>query len=381
MAAPDDSAERSHEPTPRRRQDARREGRILTSKDLGVFVATASGAAATLGLATLAPLGVERFADALANAAAARDAGDLSAALGRAAVHVLVPAAAIAVPVTLAAILLQAATGGLSWIAGNIAFKPDRINPLAGFGRMFSATALAELVKALAKVGLLGAATWWFLQEAFPTLVALQAKAPRDAGAMLFSLGARLFAILLGVLCLIGAADLLWQMRVHNRSLRMTPDEVRREMREDNGAPELKARLRRLQAEASRRGARERAALDDVPRATSVITNPQHFAVALYYVAGETPTPLILARGTDAMARRIVDRANRSGVPVLPVPPLARALYFSGDIGAAIDPRLYAAVAAILAHLWRLERGLRADLPDIDLPPDLRLDAFGRRQG
>jgi flagellar biosynthetic protein FlhB len=118
-----------------------------------------------------------------------------------------------------------------------------------------------------------------------------------------------------------------------------------------------------------------------VPRATSVITNPQHFAVALYYMPGETPTPLILARGTDAMARRIIDRARRAGVPVLPIPPLARALYFSGDIGAAIDPRLYAAVAAILAHLWRLERGIRTTLPDVDLPPELRLDAHGRRQG
>ncbi len=380
MAA-DDSAERTHEPTPRRRQDARREGRILTSKDLSVFVATASGAAATLGLATVAPVGIDHFADALAGVSAARDTRDLSAALGQAAVAVLVPAAAIAVPVILAAILLQAATGGLSWVSGNMAFKPERINPLAGFGRMFSATALAELVKALAKVGLLGAATWWFLQAAFPTIAALHTQSPRDAGGMLYHLGTQLFAILLGVLCLIGAADLVWQMRVHNKSLRMTPDEVRREMREDNGSPELKGRQRQRQAEVSRRGARERAALDDVPRATSVITNPQHFAVALYYSPGETPTPLILARGTDAMARRIIERANRAGVPVLPVPLLARALYFSGDIGAAIDPRLYAAVAAILAHLWRLERGMRTNLPDVDLPPELRLDAHGRKLG
>jgi flagellar biosynthetic protein FlhB len=190
----------------------------------------------------------------------------------------------------------------------------------------------------------------------------------------------RLFAALTLVLGVIGAADLLWQSHTMQKSLWMTFDEVKRENREDNGSPEVKGRLRRMQMEASRRGARERAALVDVPTASAVITNPTHFAVAIRYVPGQDNAPEIIATGRDRMAAQIIARARKAGVPILGMPPLARALYFTGEIGGVIHAGLYGAVAVVLAHVWRVERGLREDLPEIDLPDDLKFDAQGHRK-
>jgi flagellar biosynthetic protein FlhB len=287
----------------------------------------------------------------------------------------------VAVPAALAAVAVQAAAGGLHWIPRNLALRGDRLDPLAGLARIVSPRALVELGKALVKVVLMGAVVAAFAAAALPRLPALQDMPGAAAAATLAGLIFRLFWTLALVLAVAAAIDLLWQLRQHSQSLRMTLDEVRRESREDNGAPELKARQRRLQAEAARRGSRERAALADVPQATAIITNPQHFAVALRYVAGETAAPVIVARGTDAMAAQIVALGRKAGVPVLPLPPLARALYFTGEIGRPIPEGLFAAVAAVLAHLWRVERGMRDTLDTVELPPGMRFTAQGRRDG
>ena len=115
------------------------------------------------------------------------------------------------------------------------------------------------------------------------------------------------------------------------------------------------------------------------PRATAIVTNPTHFAVALRYVPGETRAPMIIAMGKGPMALEIMARGRKVGLAPVQIPLLARALYFTGDIGVEIDEQLYAAVAAVLAHVYRLDRGEGSDLPDIDLPPELRFSEFGQR--
>jgi flagellar biosynthetic protein FlhB len=381
MADGGDGAERSHEPTPRRREEARREGRILTSKDAAVFGTFAAAVLALQGLAALAPAAAPRWAAALRGAASAGFETAAVRALADAAWAVLAAGLGVAVPAALAAVAVQAAAGGLHWIPRNLALRGDRLDPLAGLGRIVSSRALVELGKALVKVVLMGAVVAAFAAAALPRLPALQDMPGTAAAAALAGLIFRLFWMLALVLAAAAAIDLLWQLRQHGRSLRMTLDEVRRESREDNGAPELKARQRRLQAEAARRGSRERAALAEVPKATAIITNPRHFAVALRYAAGETAAPVIVARGTDAIAAQIVALGRGAGVPVLPLPPLARALYFTGEIGRPIPEGLFAAVAAVLAHLWRVERGMRDTLDTVELPPGMRFDARGRRDG
>jgi flagellar biosynthetic protein FlhB len=231
----------------------------------------------------------------------------------------------------------------------------------------------------VAKVVLLGAVSLGVILQGLPELIVLGQMPLGDASNVMASFVIRLFGGMTLMLAIIGGADLAWQRHTHTKSLRMTFDEVKRENREDNGSPELKGKLRSLQIEASRRGSRERAALPDVPTATAIITNPTHFAVALRYRPGTDEAPVIIATGRDRMAAQVIERARKAGVPVLRMPPLARALYFTGDIGTPIHEGLYSAVAAVLAHVWRVDRGMAETPPEIDLPRDLRFDARGLR--
>ncbi|NEX45277.1 EscU/YscU/HrcU family type III secretion system export apparatus switch protein [Pseudotabrizicola algicola] len=379
MAENDDGAERSHEPTQKRLDEARREGRVLTSKEMMVFVTMAAGTLVIAASPLAGTYVAARWSSHLRLGPPETLDAALFSALGTAGFEVMAAALAVAVPVMLAAILAQAAMGGLGWSAKGYAFKPEKLDPMKGLGRMVSLTALVELGKALAKVGLLLSVTFWVVYDAMPEIVVLGDMPTGDAAKLFANLAFRLFAAMTLVLGLIGIADLLWQSHKMQQSLRMTFDEVKRESREDNGSPEVKGRLRRMQIEASQRGSRERAALAHVPTASAVITNPTHFAVAVRYTAGVDEAPTIIATGRDQMARQVIERARKAGVPILGLPPLARALYFTGEIGSQIHVGLYGAVAAVLAHIWRIERGLREDLPEIDLPEDLQFDALGHR--
>lgn len=380
MAGSDDGAERSHAPTQKRLDEAKREGRILTSKDVMVFVTMAAGTAVIAAGPSVGNMLAARWASHLRlGGPDALDAAMLPA-VANAGIEVLAVSLAVAVPVMLAAIFAQAAMGGIGWSPKGYAFKPEKLDPMKGLARMVSASALVELGKSLAKVGFLLAVTLWIAWDAMPRIVLLGDMTPGDASGVAADLVVRLFASLTLVLGLIGAVDLLWQAHSMNKSLWMTFDEVKRESREDNGSPEVKGRQRRMQMEASRRGARERAALPDVPTASAVITNPTHFAVAIRYTPGTDDAPVIIATGRNRMAAQVIAAARKAGVPIIGLPPLARALYFTGDIGSVIHAGLYGAVASVLAHIWRIERGLSEDLPEIDLPDDLNFDAHGRKK-
>jgi flagellar biosynthetic protein FlhB len=236
-----------------------------------------------------------------------------------------------------------------------------------------------ELGKAVGKVSLLGVVVLGGVYAGLQQLKILGLIPLTDALQLLFRLILGIFGGLTLVLAVIAFVDLMWSSYQHKEKLRMTISEVKRESREDNGSPEVKGRMRRLQMEASQRSARERGALDNVPQATAVIVNPTHFAVALRYLPDRDEVPVILATGRDALALQVIERAKGAAIPVLRLPPLARALYFTGDIGQPIHEGLFGAVAAVLAHIWRLERGLQDDLPQIDLPAQMQFDANGHK--
>ncbi|WP_126976363.1 EscU/YscU/HrcU family type III secretion system export apparatus switch protein [Frigidibacter oleivorans] len=377
----DDGGERSHAPTQKRRDAARREGQILVSRDLGTFVAMAAVLLAVAGLRPLVPGAVAVWSRGLRIDPGADPAAMIDAALAQAGLALAAAGLAAALPVALAAVLAQAATGGLVWVTRNHGFRLDRIDPLAGLGRMASAQALIGLGQSFAKVALLGAMAGWHLWSSRATLAGLGNLPLADALALTVDLGLRLLGWLTLALAVLAAIDLAAQWRRQSRSLMMTLEEVRREAREDNGSPELKARQRRMQAEASRRRLREAASVAEVPQATAILRNPTRFAVAIRFVPGETAAPLVVAMGRDRTARRILDRGARLDIPTVECPGLTRAIYFTGSIGAPIPERLYTAAALVLAHVWRVERGLRERAPDPDLPEDMRFDAAGRRTG
>lgn len=372
-----DSEEKTEEPTPRKKEKAREDGQIVTSKEMFVF---SSVAALTMfvagGQAFLRNLTAMWGTNFTLTAPDGFDALMLER-LQNAMIWILLAGLIIGIPLLMITVLTQAGVGGLNFAPKAFSFKPEKMNPLKGLARMVSMKSLVELVKAILKVVLLIGVSFIVVLPFLPKLDRLNMIEVGD-GVSLF--GTTLTAVLMamtGVLGLIGAIDLAWQLFSNNKKLKMSRKELKDEMKESEGSPEVKGQIRRKQMEASRMAA-ERASVPNVDDATAIVTNPQHFAVALQYKPELRDAPVILAMGNDAIAKQIRDRGKAAKIQTVESPPLARALYFTGEIGSEIPPDLYAAVAILLAHVWRLEHGLHEDTPDIDLPPELRLDSFGR---
>jgi flagellar biosynthetic protein FlhB len=157
----------------------------------------------------------------------------------------------------------------------------------------------------------------------------------------------------------------------------MTLKEVKDENKDTQGSPEVRNKIRRMQMQKSWESSRQRDALENVADATAVITNPTHFAVALKYTAGQAGAPEVLAMGRGPLAQQIIVRANAAHVTTLRIPMLARALYYTSEIGGEIAEGLYNAVAVVLAYVFRVDKGETLDLPELTLPPELRFDENG----
>ena len=276
------------------------------------------------------------------------------------------PLLAITVVAALAAPL---AVGG--WNFTLQALTPDltRLNPIAGFGRMFSARGLVELLKAYLKfilIAVVGAAVLW---KHAASIAALGRVPPETALVQVAALVGDAFLMLAGAVALIAAVDVPWQLWQHARRLRMTRAQVREEMKETDGAPETKGRIRSLQRELARRRM-----MADVPKADVVVVNPTHYAVALRYLETRMRAPVVVAKGLDLVAARIRAVAEEHRIPVFEAPPLARALHRHVEIGAEIPASLYVAVAQVLTYLAQLRTATRygqapPPVPTLDLQP------------
>ena len=179
-------------------------------------------------------------------------------------------------------------------------------------------------------------------------------------------------------LFIIAVIDFAWQKHTHMQSLRMTIKEVKDDSKQSEGSPEVKAKIRRMQYQQSQDSARQREALDNVPNATAIITNPTHFAVALQYTNGQAGAPTVLAMGKGVLAQQIIERGADANVRTLRIPMLARALYFTSEIGGEISEALYNAIAIVLAYVFRVNNGETLEMPELTLPPEVRFDEFGK---
>lgn len=378
MAEDEGSAEKTEAASAKKKQDAREQGRVVTSKEMFVFGSMVILLAGLTLLPDQVPGMIRDWSDGLRlpdkdgleSLMVSRSEGMLWT--------IAVTLILVGAPLIVVVLLLQGAMGGINFAPQALEPKFSKLDPMAGLGRMVSKQALIELGKAILKIAALGAVTYSVTMGQMGAMMGLGDVAPAQVSGMLLDTVRGLVFALVLVLAVIGALDLGWQMYSLNNSLMMTKQETKEESKESNGSPEVKGRMRRMQMEASRKGAQQRAALDDVPMATAVITNPTHFAVALKFVPGEDDAPVILAQGKGPMAAQIIARARKAQVEVMGIPLLARALYYTGDIGQPINEKLYVAVAAILAHVYRLERGEASDLPDVDLPKDMRFTPEGR---
>lgn len=371
--AEESDLERTEAPSPRRLEQAREEGQIARSPELSAFAVLMAGSGGLWfagdhlfgGLKALMVRGMS--IDAVAD-----DTGAMQTVLLQTTTDTMVlmaPLFAVMVLVALAAPL------GLSgWLFTFKPVEPDfsRLNPLKGLARMVSGHALAELGKALAKAAVIGtvaALVLWGQTEELMNLMAL----PLDRGIVeMGHIVVWSLAVIASGMILIVAIDVPLQLWRHTSRLRMSREDVKKEMKETEGDPQVKAAIRSQQREMARR--RMMAA---VPTADVVVTNPAHYAVALSYADKTMRAPRVVAKGSELVAARIREIAAEHRVPVLESPPLARALYRHAEIGDEIPETLYTAVAEVLAYVFQL-RHYKANggpaprlLGDVAVPPGL----------
>lgn len=358
MSESSSGQEKTQQPTAKRLQDARDKGQVPRSRELATMTLVFGGA---LALLFVGPWSLARLAEMFR--AGFRFEREL-------AMHEDGPALQLArltgdgflaiAPICGLLMVIAAFTplliGGFSFSTTALAPDFSRLSPIKGLGRIFGPNGLMEFLKALAKFLFVGAAaTVLFMLQMDDLLSLLRLDLVGAMGrvaflciAMLLSLGA--------VLALIAAIDVPFQLWNHAKGLRMTLQEVRDEMKETEGRPEVKARVRQVQREMSRRRM-----MDAIPTADVVITNPTHYAVALRY-GRRDGAPRVVAKGVDLLATAIRAKAAEHDVPLFEAPPLARALYASTRLDAEIPPVLFVAVAQVLAYVYQL-RSPRAGNP------------------
>jgi len=372
-----DGQEKTEEPTQQRLQKAAEDGQLLTSKEMMVFTTLAMGLLLFKGLAPFFDIGLGAWSQLFVI-----DAVENLDTLGLTKIRygfwlVILATLILGVPLVIITVLTQLAVGGLNFSNKAYNFKPNKINPLSGLKRIFSVKGLVELGKAVLKVVLLFSIGALVILQQLPSIMQLSASSLGQGLGRVAELFPYLVGALLIALLIIGAIDYAWQRYSHKKSLMMTLKEVKDESKQTHGSPEVRAKIRRMQMEKSQESARQRDALDNVGSATAVITNPTHFAVALKYTAGQAGAPEVVAMGRGPMALQIIDRAKDARVTTLRIPMLARALYFTSEIGGEIAEGLYNAVAVILAYVFRIDSGESMDMPELTLPPELRFDENG----
>ena len=373
-----DGQEKTEEPTSRKLEKAAEEGQVLSSKEMFVF----TGIIMMFGLVYLIPY----FSQMLLSYWAmffdwsdiVNDKKSILDILYYALRFIVTIIFFISIPMFLVVVLTQIAVGGINFAPKALQFKGKKINPIEGLKRMFSQKALAELVKAILKVLLLFGLTAVVVYERLDDMIQLTERELSQAVIVMGQSFPQLLFVLLVGLAIIAAIDYFWQRHIYMQGLRMTKQEIKDEFKQTEGSPEVKAKVRRKQMEASANTAKHAAALEDVKNATAVITNPTHFAIALKYEVGSKGAPTILALGKGPMAKNIMERAQNANITLFRSPLLARALFFTGEIGQEISDKLYTAVAVALAYIYKIDRGEFASEPEIIIPQDMQFNEQGQ---
>ena len=374
MAEEQTGQERTEQPTERRLQEARKKGQVPRSRELNTMLSLILASIALLVLGggisrNIMQISVEGFS---ISRELAFDANQLPFQFMYMASQTLLALSPFMAVMLVAALAGPLMMGGWSFSLETISFKLEKLNPVKGLARIFSLKGLVELVKALAKfVLLIGAAILVFF-TIDQQLLSLTSMSPKAAGIEAVSVLVQVLLILSATTILIVALDVPFELWNHQKQLRMTKQEVKDEMKETDGNPQVKQRIRTMQRQLA-----ESRMMEDVKTADVVITNPTHYAVALQYLDRPGSAPRLVAKGKDLTALRIRSIATEHDIPLFEAPPLARALYRSTEIGHEIPHVLYMAVARVLAYVFQLKNAGPTDYvpkpDDLDIP----LEALG----
>lgn len=373
--AENDDQERTEQPSEKRLREAREKGDVPRSRDLSGALVVLAGVAALLSGSERAmsharaiyALGLSYSREALFSDALP---GRVLALAVREALMLFAP---VAVATLLAVFAAPMLLGGISFGGQALQPKFDRLNPVAGLGRIFAMRGLVELGKALLKLLFIGGALALLLKHSVDELQALGRADVALGVARAMSLLGRSALLFGALLALIGGADALYQKFDHAKRLRMTRQELKDEAKETEGNPELKGRIRQVQFEMSRRRM-----MEELPKADVIVTNPTHFAVALKYDESGAGAPRVIAKGVDVLAQQIRLVASGHRIPMVEAPPLARALYATTSLGREIPVSLYVAVAQVLAYVYQLKQATaRGDEPPPAPRPEVDPDLMG----
>ncbi|NIY48672.1 flagellar biosynthesis protein FlhB [Cedecea colo] len=367
--------EKTEEPTPQRREKAREEGQIPRSKELtsllmlmvGWSLILFAGDVVARKLATLLQSGLSFDRSAFLD----------TASMIRQLRQLLLMAASSVLPILLGLFLTgicaSALLGGVQPGGKAFKFELKRINPLPGLKRMVSAQMVSELIKGILKVVLVGSAGALFIYHNKARFISLGHGSLADGLADSRYLISRcLLMVILALIPMVGY-DVFYQIFSNLKKMRMSRQEIRDELKQSEGDPHIKNRIKQLQRAAARRRM-----MSDVPNADVIVNNPTHYSIALSYKEGGNAAPIVLAKGAGEMALRIRTEAQKHAIPMLEAPPLARALYRHCEIGQPIPGELYSAVAEVLAWVyglrrWRLGGGIAPKKPE-NLPVPAALD-------
>lgn len=351
MAEGEDKSEKTEEPTERKLQKAREEGDVAKSQEISGWFTLAAGLAV---VAFMAPGLTRALTEAMtvfleqphqlgldpgaAMALAIRSLTELALILGLA----------------YGLLMLAAASGnlvqhGLLWTPKKIAPKLDKLNPVEGLKRMFGPQGWVNFLKGIGKIILVGAAIALVLWPRRHDLASFPMVSPARMLGEVHEAAILLLIAALIAYAVIAALDFTFQRREFTERNKMSRKELRDEYKETEGDPLVRAKLRQIRQERA-----QKRMMSKVPDAAVVITNPTHYAIALEYEQGRTPAPICIAKGVDAVALRIRDKARELDIPIVEDPPLARALFATSELDEPIDPEHYAAVAKVIGYVLSL---------------------------
>lgn len=348
----DDLGERTEDPTGRRLGEARGKGQVAKSQDLGSAISMIGG----LVLLAIFGSGLVRVFGVVMRRSFEGDPGEmLDATTLWPAIRWALAQSAIAAAPILAVVMLVAAFSQylqVGWLFTLHPVKPKltALNPVSGLKKIFGRRGLVKSGTGIAKMSLVGLVAWLVIARQLPRLAALPGMEAIAALRTILQLVVELAIWLLAILLIIAIADWIYQKWQHKHDLKMTKQEVKDERRMMDGSPEVKKRRMKMAMDIAMHRVQQA-----VPKADVVVTNPTHFAVALRYDPKTMRAPKVLAKGVDFMAFRIRNVAMASGIPIVERPPLARAIYWSIDVGREVSPEHYEAVAEVLAFVYRLK--------------------------
>jgi len=380
------NAEKTEPASQRRLDQARKEGDIPRSREVGTFAVlmTAGAGLWVLGGGVVAKLSAVLESGLSLDREQIYNPGVLIERITSNVIEVLLACLPLAVAIMVVAMVSPLVIGGWNFSAKSFLPNFGKLNPIRGIGNMVSTNALVELLKAVAKTLLVGAVAWYVVMSNKDAVIGLVVEPFGTAVPHLASIMAKAFLTMVGALGAIAILDGPYQIWHYANKLKMTRQEVIQESKESDGNPQIKGKIRQLQREMARKRM-----MSNVPTADVVVTNPTHFAVALKYADGQRGAPRVVAKGTDDVAAKIRELAKENKVALLEAPALARALYKHTDIDDEIPEALYSAVAEVLAYVYQLRaysKGTSDQYPDrpkkLPVPPELDpLDPASQQAG